>query len=167
MNDLYFKYLEKNNITPHRHLKNLMIPYFKEINNHNNLPPLDDNIIIQYTNSMINKIGLSHRHLLLCYLHSEPIGFSYYKIEYEDNEFDDIPYGYIMEFYIKPEDRKKGYGRNMYSHIRDHLVKYDIDNCYLTSNKVTGKPFWKALGFIYTGKISKDNNQEIYRRLLY
>lgn len=71
-----------------------------------------------------------------------------------------------MEFYVLPEFRRNGYGKQMYSHLEELLIMDGAKGLYLTSDPVTGKPFWLACGYKSTGKKSPENNQEIYEKVL-
>lgn len=69
-----------------------------------------------------------------------------------------------MEFYVLPEFRRKGYGKQMYAHLEETLINDGAKGLYLTSDPVTGKPFWLACGYKNTGEKSPENNQEIYEK---
>ena len=77
-----------------------------------------------------------------------------------------VGYGYIMEFYVLPEFRRNGYGKQMYSHLEELLITDGAKGLYLTSDPITGKPFWLACGYKNTGEKSPENNQEIYEKVL-
>lgn len=71
-------------------------------------------------------------------------------------------YGTIMGFYIKPEYRRQGYGREMFLHIENVLKRDGAPKIYLTPDGVTGEPFWTALGFENSGNLDPDNKKFIY-----
>jgi GNAT superfamily N-acetyltransferase len=70
-------------------------------------------------------------------------------------------YGYIMEFYIKPEYRLKGYGSIVYNHIKDIFCKNNIETIILTSD-AKAVPFWEKLNFCNSGKIDPTNDLSIF-----
>ncbi len=116
---------------------------------------------------MINIQGEHDRHLELCYENNSLIGFLYGKIDHLSHQgYIKIGYGYIMEFYVIPEFRRKGYGKKMYVHLEELLKKDGAFNLYLTADPITGKPFWEAMGFTNSLKKSPDNNQDIYIKAL-
>lgn len=114
---------------------------------------------------MINVQGDIDRHLELCYVENNLIGFLYGKIDHPEHKgYIKVGYGYIMEFYVLPEYRRKGYGRQMYAHLEELLKNDGAKKLYLTSDPVTGKPFWESLGFVYSGEKSPENSQDIYEK---
>lgn len=114
---------------------------------------------------MINIQGDDDRHLELCYDGDTLIGFLYGKIDRPEHRgFIKVGYGYIMEFFVLPDYRRKGYGKRMYEHLENLLKADGAKKLYLTSDPVTGKPFWEALGFTYTSEKSPENNQDIYEK---
>ena len=91
--------------------------------------------------------------------------FLYGKIDHPDHKsYIKVGYGYIMEFYVLPEFRRKGYGKQMYSHLENLLIIDGAKGLYLTSDPITGKPFWLACGYKSTGEYSSENNQEIFEK---
>lgn len=122
-----------------------------------------DDVIIKYVQSMINKQGDFDRHLEMCTINDDVIGFYHAKVDHIGHTGYIKPeYGFIMEFYIIPEYRRKGIGSLMYQRIVSHFSNHGVNNIYLTTDPVTGKPFWEKLGFIFNGELSPDNDQEIY-----
>ena len=95
----------------------------------------------------------------------------YYKIGFKcSSEFQfmrqplDFGYGYIMEFYVKPEYRRRGYGRAMIARLEALFASHGVKRMYLTSDPVTRKPFWEELGFVNTNEKSPENNLYIYEK---
>jgi len=118
-----------------------------------------------WTNSIIQKQFDGARYLKLCYVQSTAIGFFYAKIDQpEDKGYKKIGYEYVMEFYVLPECQRKGYGKLMFQHLEDFFKSNNVKRIYLTSDSVTGKPFWEAIGFAGTGEISPENDQEVYEK---
>ena len=144
----------------------LMYGYIDELNEHSDRP-LPKEFHLKWINSIIAMQGPTDRHLELCYIDGPPIGFLYGKIDREDHKgFIKPGYGYIMEFYVKPDHRRNGYGRMMFRHL-EQLFRLDgAKMMYLTADPVTGKPFWEALGFQNTTEKSPENQLDIYERPL-
>ena len=93
------------------------------------------------------------------------IGFIYAKVDHEDHlGFIKPGYGFIMEFYVIPQYRRKGYGTLMFQHIQEMFKRHGVKRMYLTADPVTGEPFWEALGFIYFEEVSPENGQKIYEK---
>ena len=96
-----------------------------------------------------------------------PIGFLYGKIDHEDHKgFIKPGYGYIMEFYVKPDHRRKGYGKMMFKRLERLFHLDGAEMMYLTADPVTGKPFWEAQGFQNTMEKSPENQLYIYEKAL-
>lgn len=114
------KYLKLNSNSSELHkqdFERLVLLYGAELDSHQNRNTPKD-ILIKWANSMINIQGEADRHLELCYDGDSIIGFLYGKIDHPDHKgYIKVGYGYIMEFYVLPEYRRKGYGKQMYSHL--------------------------------------------------
>ena len=163
------KYLKLNSNSSELHkqdFERLVLLYGAELDSHQNRNTPKD-VLIKWANSMINIQGDIDRHLELCYDDDILIGFLYGKIDRPEHKgFIKVGYGYIMEFYVLPEYRRKGYGKQMYSHLEELLIMDGAKGLYLTSDPVTGKPFLEAMGYKNTGEKSPENNQEIYEKVL-
>lgn len=144
--------------------KSLMLPYMRELDSHHdNYFPLE--VQQKWIQSIIDMQGPADRHLELCYDNDTLIGFLYGKVDHEEHRgFIKPGYGYIMEFYVLPEHRRKGYGKMMYLRLENHFRHDGVKNMYLTADPITGKPFWEAMGFRKNGEISSDNHLEIYEK---
>lgn len=166
MNELKFVQVTKGNERQHHLFLSLMIPYNKELDSHRNREtPLD--FIQKVTQGMINMQGPHDRHLELFYERDTLIGFFYCKVDHLGHKgFIKPEYGYIMEFYVIPELRRKGYGKLMFERIESLFRSHGALRMYLTADPVTGKPFWEALGFQRTGEISPENKLDIYEKAI-
>lgn len=144
----------------------LMYEYIDEMNEHSERP-LPKEFQLKWINSIIAMQGPTDRHLELCSVEGTPVGFLYGKIDHEDHKgFIKPGYGYIMEFFVKPDHHRKGYGGMMFKRL-ERLFRLDgAKMMYLTADPVTGKPFWEALGFQNTMEISPENQLYIYEKAL-
>lgn len=119
----------------------------------------------KWAKSMIDIQGDSDRHLELCYSNEDLVGFLYGKRDHKEHRGYVRPgWGYIMEFYVLPKYRRNGYGKLMYTRLESLFKKDGVKRMYLTSDPVTGQPFWEAMGFINTGEISSENHLIIYEK---
>ena len=145
----------------------LMSDYAKELDAHQNRST-DPAILRKWTDSIIRKSEEeSFRLLRLCYNGNEIIGFLYATIDQPDDKgYHRAGHGYIMEFYVLSEHRRKGYGRIMFNYIEQFFREQGVTQIYITAAPVTGKPFWSALGFASKGEFSPDNGQEIFEKAL-
>lgn len=143
-----------------------MIQYAKELDEHQGRNT-DSEILKRWTNSIAEKQFDKGGCLKLCCYGAETIGFLYGKIDQPDDKgFKKVGYGYIVEFYVLSEYRRKGFGKEMYLYLEDFFRRNYVKNIYLTADPVTGKPFWEAMGFADTGEISPENKQTIYEKAL-
>jgi GNAT superfamily N-acetyltransferase len=90
----------------------------------------------------------------------EPAGFSYFKIDREEC----TGWGYVLEFFVRPEHRLKGLGRHLLRRSCCVLAGAGVRKVWLTSNP-GARRFWQACGFVSTGSIH-GNSQEILVRTL-
>ena len=164
MDNLTFIQIEKGNEQHHKIFKEMMFPYNTEIDSHKGEITSDD-IIAEITQGMINMQGPHDRHLEIAYCFAVPIGFIYGKVDHEGHKgFIKPGYGFIMEFYVKPEYRRQGYGTAMARHIEFLFANHGVKRMYLTADAVTGEPFWSALGFENTNRVSPENGQYIFEK---
>ena len=149
-----------------RAFESLMYEYIDEINEHSERP-LPKELRQKWINSIIAMQGPTDRHLELCYVKEMLIGFLYGKIDHEDHRGYIKPgYGYIMEFYVKPVHRRKGYGKMMFKRL-ERLFHIDgAEMMYLTADPVTGTPFWEAMGFVNVNEKSPENQLYIYEKCI-
>lgn len=145
----------------------LMWQYNKELDEHQSrITPID--FIEKWIKIIIQIQGDNDRHLELCYDDKTLIGFLYGKIDRpEHNGFIKVGYGYIMEFFVLPEHRRNGYGKEMFLHLEKLFKQDGAKRMYLTSASITGNPFWESLGFVNTGEKSPENDQEIYEKQIF
>ncbi len=146
------------------HFHRLMQMYSEELDVHQNRTT-DKEQLKKWTDSIIKRQSEDGRILRLCFAEGCPMGFLYGKIDKDgDKGFIKPGYGYVMEFYVSPEFRRRGYGRKMLRYLENFFEKKGVGRMYLTADPVTGKPFWEAMGFVGTREKSPDNGQEIYER---
>ena len=143
----------------------LMCEYIAEMNEHSHRP-LPKEHWPKWIDSIVRSLGPKDRHLELCSVDGVWIGFLFGKVDHADHKGYVKPgYGYIMEFFVKPEYRRNGVGREMYFRL-EALFRHDgVSKLYLTADPVTGKPFWEAMGFENTGEVSPDNQLFIYEKI--
>ncbi len=164
MKDLNFIQLQKDNEEHYNLLESLMIPYNIELDSHHHRQTPKE-FIQKITHGMLNMQGAFDRHLEFCYDGDTLIGFLYGKVDHEGHKgFIKPECGYIMEFYVKPEFRRMGYGKAMYGRLEQLFASHEARRMYLTADPVTGKPFWESLGFVTTGETSPENGLMIYEK---
>lgn len=158
----FYSVTEENNQVFHQ----LMRAYSKELDLHQNRTT-DEKILAGWTERVIAGQHESGRCLKLCCDGGSVIGFLYGKIDMPDDKgFRKLGYGYVMEFYVQPQYRRKGYGREMYGCLERFFADEKAAGVYLTADPVTGKPFWRSLEFKENGEISPENNLPVYEKHL-
>ena len=145
-------------------LESIMLPYCRELDS-NVGRETPDATLKKFIASIVSMSEDKDRFVELCYLGEDLIGFAYGKIDREEHRGYVRPgWGYVMEFYVKPEYRRNGYGKEMYNHLENIFKSHGISNIWLTADPVTGEPFWSAVGFINSGEKSPENNLYIYEK---
>lgn len=164
MNRLTYVKLDPQNEKHCIEFEQLMRLYAKELDSHNNRSTPDE-VISKWIDSIIKMQGDYDRHLKICYDDGTLIGFLYGKVDKPEHKgYKKIGYGYIMEFFVLPEYRRKGYGGEMFFHLQKLFADDGVSRMYLTADGVTGKLFWQSLGFMTTGELSPENSQMIYEK---
>lgn len=164
MKDLRFEKLQ--NSQEHSDIfLSLILPYCKELDR-NAGRQTPEKTLIGFAQSILNMVSDKDRFIELCYAGNELTGFIYGKIDRKNHRGYVRPgWGYVMEFYVKPEYRRKGFGTEMYKHLEELFIKNGVKNIWLTADPVTGEPFWSAMGFQNSGEKSPENDLYIYEKV--
>lgn len=166
MREWTFVQLAKDKEEDYDRLVSLMLPYIQELDSHRRRET-PAAFIQQITRGMLAMQGPADRHLELCYEDAALVGFFCCKVDHPGHKgFIKPGYGYVMEFYILPEFRRRGYGTAIFRHVEALFRSHGTKRLYLTADPVTGLPFWEALGFAATGEVSPENGLEIYEKEL-
>ena len=138
------------------------INYMKELDSEEEDTPVD--VITKDLDRRVNNQGSRNdMHLELFYIDNIFVGFAHFAIVHNSlYGLLEPGNGFVLEFYISPEHRRKGCGRFLYNHVEDTLKKDGAIHICLTANYATGEPFWVAMGFSNTGKIDKGNDFPVY-----
>lgn len=125
MATLTFTQITRENQKQHEELLSQWITYMREIDEHEN-ESISDEKIIHDLERRINIQGKrKDMHFEVCYQKDDMIGFANFAINL-GTLYGLLGYGYgtVMELYISPEYRRKGFGNLLYEHIEETL-KYD------------------------------------------
>lgn len=157
--------IDKNNENHIAKFQELMKEYFGELDEHeNNSTPSE--IVEKYALNMISKLN-EDRILKIVEDNGKFIGFCYAKIDRETDKGLVYPgWGYIMEFFVKKEYRRKSIGKQLLRECEEFFVSKDAKNAWLTSDEVTGIPFWKACDYKDSKEVSSENNLKIFIKKL-
>lgn len=143
----------------------LMKEYFKELDEHEN-ETTPEEFVTNYAMSMISKLN-EDRILKIVEDNGRFVGFCYAKIDRETDKGLVYPgWGYIMEFFVKKEYRRKSIGRQLLKECEDFFISKGASNAWLTSDEVTGIPFWKACSYEDSNRVSEENNLKIFVKKL-
>lgn len=98
MTELNFHQLQKDNEEHYKLLLTLMLTYNKELEEHTLSCSKTTETVFELTRGMLNMQGPFDRHLELCYLGDDLIGFFYGKVDHEGHK------GFIKPDYLNLED---------------------------------------------------------------
>jgi len=137
----------------------MWIPYCREIGSTEN-----DAALAEGAQKRVNIQGnWEDMHFELSFADGNLVGFCFYAVDLGGIRGVLPPnLGYIMEFYVLPQYRRRGFGTEMYRHIESTFSKHGVESIYLTPDETSGEPFWVSLGFVDSGKVDPDNNRPIY-----
>lgn len=119
----------------------------------------------QCFNCLLEIRGAADCHIEMCLVDGAAVGFFFGVIAKED-DFIKNGCGYIREFYVRPEYRRRKYGKLMLRRLEELLLGDGADTIYLTAQPVTGKPFWEAMDFSNTGEKLPENQLDIYKKVV-
>lgn len=144
--------------------KAMLFDYLAETDEHINRTP-NEEFREQCFNSLLALRGAANCHIEMCCADGAAVGFFFGVIANED-DFIKNGCGYIREFYVRPEYRRRKYGKLMLRRLEELLLGDGADTIYLTAEPVTGKPFWEAMGFSNTGEKLPENQFDIYKKVV-
>ena len=146
--------------------KAMLFDYIAETDEHINRAP-NEEFREQCFNCLLALRGEENCHIEMCLVDGAAVGFFFGVIANEDdNFFLKNGCGYIREFYVRPEYRRRKYGKLMLRRLEELLTGDGADTIYLTAEPVTGKPFWEAMGYKNTGEKLPENQFDIYNKIV-
>lgn len=160
MENIEYRQIYEHNHDLYQDLLPQWIDYMKWLDEQDDLTTSNDEFIHDLNRRVKQQGSRNDMHFELCYVDGKFVGFSHYAI------IKDTDKGYLMEMYISPEYRRKGYGRKFYNHIEQTLKCEGANQISLTTDTDTGMSFWTSVGFCDTGEIDPDNNMSIYIKQL-
>ena len=110
----------------------------------------------RFLRSVVDLQVEEERWLFLLRVDAGFIGFVHMKVDTTDRP----GWGWMMEFYVRPEHRRRGYGRGLYGRSERILVNRGVKDIWLTSNPAA-IPFWRAVGFAETGERAEFNDYPV------
>ncbi|MBQ9947740.1 MAG: GNAT family N-acetyltransferase [Oscillospiraceae bacterium] len=163
MNDLSFVQIKKDDKTHFKAAKELWIPFSRELDEHEGITETLDDILHDLTRRINIQGSRPDMHFEIAYAGKKAIGIAMFAIDTGTvYGLLESGYGVITGFYIRPEYRRRGYGKAFFHHIETTLRKDGAPKLYLTPDAVTGEPFWTTLGFVNSGKYDPDDRKFIY-----
>lgn len=163
MKELSFIQIEKDNQKHYEAARSLWVPFSRELDEHEDIDETEEDIIFDLTRRVNIQGSRPNMHFEIAFLNCKPIGIAMFAIDTGTvYGLLESGYGVITGFYILPEYRRRGYGKDFFSHIESVLKKDGAPKIYLTPDGITGEPFWTALGFENSGKFDPDDKKYIY-----
>lgn len=163
--ELRYKQILPGDERQYKELIAMWIPYMHEVLKEDiEIQNESDDDLARYAQQRINIQGRRNdMHFELVYLEKEVIGFAFYAVDLGGIKGIIEPgYGYIMEYYIVPKKRRRGYATMLYQHLVEVLKEHGTKVAYLTPDTISGVDFWSSIGFLDSGKIDPDNKMPIY-----
>jgi len=163
MEKLIFVQIEKDNEKNFNDASKLWISFLNELDSHNSKTRTSDEIIDNLRKRVSIQGQRKDMHFEICYLDSQPVGIANFAVDLGGIKgILDAGYGFIMGYYILPEFRRQGYGREMLNHIEIVFHSHGVKQLYTSPDPITGESFWSSMGFIDSGKTDPDDKLPIY-----
>jgi len=105
----------------------------------------------RFLKKIVSRIGKLGGWLTLFKCGQEHIGFSLFMIDRHERP----GWGFIMEFYIIPRQRKKGFGRKCCALVNEILGNQGVETVWLASDS-KAEGFWRSCGFRETSEFERD-----------
>ena len=133
-------------------LSDMMVPYMAELD-----CDVPEHIIRGKLADFIEtQCESGHIHIGLAWDGQDPAGFAVFQIDKPESDWCKRPgWGFIREFYIKPEYRAKGLGAHLATYTEEALKKLGAEKLYLTSGPAAG--FWEKCGWKDTGEFCSND----------
>lgn len=142
MKALTFAQVTRDNQEEHGELCRQWIDYFSELEVHEGQVTSAEEMIHDLHRRIEIQGNRKDMHFEVCYQNDEMIGFANFAID-QGTVYGliDAGYGTIMEFYVAPRYRRKGYGRAFFAHIEEVLLGDGAKFMYLCPDPAMGDPF--------------------------
>ena len=156
--DFQFTQITNHNVGQFPLIRKLYPDYKIQVLKHQGESPYGRKIFRAQFNNVIAQVSEQHgtvRDIFIAmHVEGELIGFaliktnSNYLSEYIGNSYH---CGSVGEFFIVPKYRRKGYGRILNDRLEKIFAEENVNTVSLTPDPVTGKDFWRAMGYQDTG----------------
>lgn len=133
-------------------LSDMMVPYMAELD-----CDVPEEIIRGKLADFIETQCEAERiHVVVAFDGEKPAGFSVYQIDTPQSDWCKRPgWGFIREFYVRPECRTKGFGLHLAAYTEQALKKLGAEKLYLTSGPAAA--FWEKCGWVNTGEVCSND----------
>jgi len=105
----------------------------------------------------------------ICVIDGEYKGFVTFHLDCEETPGYADGYegwGHLSEIYTDKQSRGLGLGKIMVKKAEEELRKLDIKGIHLMNLLLENGAFWKAMGYIDTGKIVQEEDGQVYEKRL-
>lgn len=124
----------------------LFLPYFQELEANEPQPFSPQVITGKILPFVLGQWEKGVIRIDLCMAKGAAVGFAIYQIDAPESDWcKRLGWGFIREFYVSPESRRKGCGSAMAAHAIAALADMGAAQIYLTSDDAIA--FWTSCGF--------------------
>ncbi|MDR3310415.1 MAG: GNAT family N-acetyltransferase [Oscillospiraceae bacterium] len=110
---------------------------------------------------LIGETGASGSHLEIVFAPQESGGQSVAGFVW--GQIDSAGRGFVREFYVKPEYRRRGYGSDIFRHLESCFARDGAAEAWLTAGD-SAREFWESVGFVKTGVTADFNGLPVYTK---
>lgn len=163
MNRLNYVQLYKENEAHFDIASSLWVPFILEVNKHDGTIQTEEQILDGLRKRIAIQGVRRDMHFEVAFWNDAAIGIAMFVVDL-GTVYGLLKKGYgtVMGFYIHPDYRRMGFGKEFWIHIEDTLRADGATKFYICPDSVTGVPFWKSLGFDDSGLIDPDDQKPIY-----
>lgn len=168
MNRLNYVQLYKEDEAHFDIASSLWVPFIKEVNEHDGTIETDEQILDGLKKRISIQGMRKDMHFEVAFWNGAAIGIAMFAVDLGTvYGLLEKGHGTVMGFYIQPEYRRKGFGKEFWIHIEDTLREDGASKFYVCPDSVTGIPFWSSLGFEDSGLMDPDNQKSIYIKKIF
>ena len=108
-------------------------------------------------NSNLRQTNKASHNFYVCEKENKVIGYIIWEREYFYKKNKDIlhPIGHIINFCVKPEERRKGYGKKIIEFSFKKMIEDELNYCYLEvrENNSSARSLYERLGMRQVSKL--------------
>ena len=141
----------------------LWVDLIKEVNGNDGKKQTKEQILDGFYKRVSIQGSRNNMHFEVMFLNRTPIGIAMFAIDLGTvYGLLEKGYGTVMGFYIHPNYRRMGYGRDFWKHIESVLRSDGASKFYICLDAVIGIPFWTSMGFEDSRLMDPDDKKSIF-----